>query len=258
MRRLRGVTNDIGAAFQFLTRLPTPSVAHDAGTLARSVKFFPLVGLLVGLGAAGLHRILLPHLTQPVIAWAVVLYLVLITGCFHEDALADVADSFGAWTRERRLEIMRDSRIGSYGAAALALAIVGRLLLLRSLPLERFAAYVIVAQVLCRWSTLPLSYFLPAARTPDEQNADRGAGQGARIARLTSRASLVFGSTFSVLVAGIALRRAAIAPLIVACVVTAVSGRIFMRRLGGVTGDCFGATNQVTEIAVYLCGVWAA
>ncbi len=87
--------------------------------------------------------------------------------------MADVADSFGAWTRERRLAIMRDSRIGSYGAAALALSIVGRLLLLRSLPLERFAAYVIVAQVLCRWSTLPLSYFLPPARTHDEQTQTR-------------------------------------------------------------------------------------
>jgi adenosylcobinamide-GDP ribazoletransferase len=256
MKRLRGVTNDIGAAFQFLTRLPTPSLTYDAGTLARSVKFFPLVGLCIGAGAAALHHVLLPHLTQSVIAWVLVLYFVLITGCFHEDALADVADSFGAWTRERRLAIMRDSCIGSYGAAALALSIIGRLLLLRALPLDRFAAYVIVAQVLCRWSTLPLSCFLPAARTPDEKNTDRGAGQGARIARLTSRTSLVLGSIFSVLVAAVALRRAAIVPVIVAIAVSAASGRVFMRRLGGVTGDCFGATNQVTEIAVYLCGVW--
>jgi adenosylcobinamide-GDP ribazoletransferase len=135
---------------------------------------------------------------------------------------------------------------------------MGRLLLLRALPLERFAAYVIVAQVLCRWSALPLGYFLPAARTHDEQDPDRGTGQGARISRLTSRASLVFGSIFSVLVAGVALRRAAIVPVVVAIAVTAVSGRVFMRRLGGVTGDCFGATNQLTEIAVYLCGVWIA
>jgi adenosylcobinamide-GDP ribazoletransferase len=222
------------------------------------VKFFPLIGLVVGTGAAGLHRLLLPHLTQSVTTWVVVLYLVLITGCFHEDALADVADSFGAWTRERRLAIMRDSHIGSYGAAALTLSIVGRLLLLRSLPLGRFAAYVIVAQVLCRWSTLPLSYFLPAAHTQDEQHADKGRRQGARIARLTSRASLAFGSISSMLVAGIVLRQAAIVPLIVAAAVTALCGILFMRRLGGVTGDCFGATNQVTEIAVYLCGVWTA
>jgi adenosylcobinamide-GDP ribazoletransferase len=247
---------DVVAAFQFLTRLPMPEIAFDSGTLARSVKFFPLVGLAVGLGAAGLHRILSPHLAQPVLAWVIVLYLVLITGCFHEDALADVADSFGAWTRERRLEIMRDSRIGSYGTAALVFSIAGRILLLRTLPLERFAAYVVVAQVLCRWSTLPLSYLLPAARAANEQNAD--AGQGARIARLTSRSSLLLGSIFSVAVAAIALRWAALAPLLAVCAVTAASGRVFLHRLGGVTGDCFGATNQIAEIAVYLCGVWAA
>ncbi|HEX4650541.1 MAG TPA: adenosylcobinamide-GDP ribazoletransferase [Granulicella sp.] len=252
----RAVVRDVVAAFQFLTRLPTPAIAFDSGTLARAVKYFPLVGLMVGLGAAELYRILLPHLAQPVVAWVIVLYLVLITGCFHEDALADVADSFGAWTRERRLAIMRDSRIGSYGAAALVLSIVGRLLLLRALPLERFTAYVIVAQVLCRWSTLPLSYLLPAARTADAGNTE--AGQGAQIARLTSQSSLLFGSIFSVAVTVIALRWASIAPLLAVCAVTAASGRLFMRRLGGVTGDCFGATNQVAEIAVYLCGVWMA
>jgi adenosylcobinamide-GDP ribazoletransferase len=247
---------DVVAAFQFLTRLPTPEIAFDSDTLPRSVKFFPLVGLAVGFGAAGLHRILLPHLTQPVVAWGIVLYLVLITGCFHEDALADVFDSFGAWTRERRLEIMRDSRIGSYGAAALVLSIVGRLLLLRALPLERFAAYVIVAQVLCRWSTLPLSYLLPAARAMENESTETG--QGARIARLTSRSSLLFGSVFSVAVAAIALRWASVAPLLAVCAVTGVSGWFYARRLGGVTGDCFGATNQVAEIAVYLCGAWTA
>ena len=252
----RGAMRDAVAAFQFLTRLPMPEVAFDSDTLARSVKYFPLVGLAVGFGAAGLHRMLSPHLAQPVLAWVIVLYLVLITGCLHEDALADVADSFGAWTRERRLEIMRDSRIGSYGAAALVLSVAGRLLLLRALPLERFAAYVIVAQVLCRWSTLPLSYLLPAARAADAKSAD--AGQGARIARLTSRSSLLLGSIFSVTVAVIALRWAAIAPLLAVCAVTAASGRVFLHRLGGVTGDCFGATNQIAEIAVYLCGVWAA
>jgi adenosylcobinamide-GDP ribazoletransferase len=256
MSAVRGIVRDMIGAFQFLTRLPTPEIPFDSGALARAVKFFPLVGLAVGFGAAGLHWLLLPHLARPVVAWAIMLYLLLITGCFHEDALADVADSFGAWTRERRLEIMRDSRIGSYGAAALVLSIAGRLLLLRALPLEHFAAYVIVAQVLCRWSTLPLSYLLPAARAMENESTETG--QGARIARLTSRSSLLFGSVFSVAVAAIALRWASVAPLLAVCAVTGVSGWFYARRLGGVTGDCFGATNQVAEIAVYLCGAWTA
>jgi len=249
---LRRAPHDLAAAFQFLTRLPVPQPAFDGGTLARAVKFFPLVGAAIGIGAALLHRLLLPHLGGNVTAWSIVLYLVLVTGCLHEDALADVADSFGAWTRERRLEIMRDSRIGSYGAAALVLSLVGRLLLIQALPARHFGGYMIAAQLLCRWSTLPLSYVLPAART------GQNAGQGSRIAQLTSGTALAVGSLFSALVTVLVLKRAAIAPLLLVPAVTASCGMIFLRRLGGVTGDCFGATSQITEIAVYLCGVWAA
>ena len=91
---------DIAVAFQFLTRLPVPQVEFAPDGLTRAVKFFPLVGLVVGAGAAGLHRLLVPHLNRPLCALAVLLYLVLITGCFHEDGLADVADSMGGWTAE--------------------------------------------------------------------------------------------------------------------------------------------------------------
>ena len=77
------------------------------------MKYFPLVGLVVGAGAALLEKLLAPHLGRPVSAVAVLLYLVLITGCLHEDGLADVADSLGGWSVEQRLAILRDSRIGS-------------------------------------------------------------------------------------------------------------------------------------------------
>jgi len=128
------------------------------------------------------------------------------------------------------------------------LSLLARYLLLVSLPTEHFAAYVISAQVLCRWSSLPLSYFLPPAR---EQ-----AGQGARIARLTSLHSLLFGSVFSFAVVVFALRWSAISPLLVAMLAVALSGWLYRKKIGGVTGDCFGATNQLTETAVYFCGVW--
>jgi adenosylcobinamide-GDP ribazoletransferase len=116
--------------------------------------------------------------------------------------------------------------------------------------MERFAAYVISAQVLCRWSSLLLSYFLPPAREQE--------GQGARIARLTSLPSLLFGSLFTTVIVAFALHRASVAPFLVSIFVTALSGWFYYRRIGGVTGDCFGATNQLTEIAVYFCGVWIA
>ena len=246
--RLPRFAVDIAVAFQFLTRLPLPEVEFAPDGLARSVKYFPLVGLVVGAGAALLEKLLAPHLGRPASAIAVLLYLVLITGCLHEDGLTDVADSLGGWNPEQRLTILRDSRIGAYGAAALVLSLLSRAVLLAGLPLEHFTAYLISAHVLCRWSTLPLSYYLPAARESE--------GQGARIASLTSASSLIVGSVFTIVTVMVALRRAAIAPVLSAIAIPLLSSFFYVRKFGGVTGDCFGATNQLTEIAVYLCGVW--
>jgi len=249
MRQIRGLGNEIAVAFQFLTRIPMPSIVFEADSLSRATKFFPLVGLVVGFGAAALRKLLGFHLNRSLVALVVLIYLVLITGCLHEDGLADSADGFGGGrTRQQILAIFRDSRIGSYGATALVLSLLGRYLLLASLPLEHFAAYVISSQVLCRWSALPLSYFLASAREQD--------GQGARIAKLTSLASLIFGSVFGFAVVAIALRRSAAAPVVVAVITVGLSAWFYARELGGVTGDCFGATSQLTEIAVYFCGVW--
>jgi adenosylcobinamide-GDP ribazoletransferase len=239
---------DLAVAFQFLTRLPVPQATFAPDGLARAVKFFPVVGLVIGLGAALLQKALTPHLGRPVSAVAILLYLVLITGCLHEDGLADVADSMGGWTRERRLAILRDSHIGSYGVAALALSLLGRAVLLAELPLEHFTAYLVCAHTLSRWSALPLSYYLPPARDSE--------GQGARIASLTSKSSLILGSAFAIGIAVTALHKAAIAPLLVTLVVPLLTGMLYMRQFGGITGDCFGASTQLTEIAVYLCGVW--
>jgi adenosylcobinamide-GDP ribazoletransferase len=241
---------DIAVAFQFLTRLPVPPVVFAADGLARAVKFFPLVGLAIGSGAALVGKVLVLHLGRPVTALAVLLYLVLITGCLHEDALADLADSLGGWTQEQRLAILHDSHLGSYGGTALVLSLLSRAALLAGLPLAQFTAYMVSAHVLCRWSMLPLSYYLPPARERE--------GQGARIAGLTSAATLAAGSLFTIVTVVVALRKAAIAPLLCAMVIPLVSSFFYMRKLGGVTGDCFGATNQLTEIAVYLCGVWQA
>jgi adenosylcobinamide-GDP ribazoletransferase len=239
---------DLAVAFQFLTRLPVPQVGFAPDGLARAVKFFPLVGLVIGSGAALLEKLLAPHLDRPASALAVLLYLVVITGCLHEDGLADVADSMGGWSREQRLTILRDSRIGSYGVTALVLSLLCRAVLLAGLPLEHFTVYLVSAHVLCRWSMLPLSYYLPPARENE--------GQGARIAGLTSTFSLIAGSLFTIATVIVALRKAAIAPLLSAMAVPLLSGFFYARKLGGVTGDCFGATNQLTEIAVYVCGVW--
>lgn len=253
-------------AVQFLTRVPVPASARsNAGdALARAAGFFPLVGLLIGGAAAALNRLLLFHLPRPVAAIAVLGFLVGVTGCLHEDGLADAADGFGGgWSREQALAIMRDSRIGSYGAAALTLSLSARWLLIASLPSADAARYLIAAHVLCRWTALPLGYWLPAARSAADraggaQTGEKGAGQGALLAGRTGRGALLAGSLAAMGIAAAMLRRRSLGPLLGALGVTLLTGMYYRRRIGGVTGDCFGATNQIAEIAVYLCGVYTA
>lgn len=246
---LRQLWRDMLAAIQFLTRIPTPELPYEQESLARSVKFFPVVGLLLGSLAALVHLLISPHLSRLITAVLVVIFLVVITGCFHEDALADTFDGFGGgWTRDQILTILKDSRIGSYGAAALMLTLIVRVTLLAEIPLPLVTRYLIAAHVLCRWTTLPLSYFLPPARTEPSQ--------GARLAKLTSRTSLLVGTALTLLIVIAALGIHATAPIVLAALITYASGLYYNSRIQGVTGDCFGATNQLAEILVYLAGVW--
>ena len=175
-------------AVQFLTRLRVPRIPYQQDSLARALKYFPIVGLLIGSGSVFLYTLLAPHLPLAIVALLIVVYLVAITGCLHEDGLADSADGFGGGSeREKVLAIMRDSRIGTYGAAALALSLFARVLLIASLPRTQVEAYLIVAPVLSRWTTLPLSFYLPAARDRTEGGADgqyaRARGRGSRVLR---------------------------------------------------------------------------
>ena len=244
------VLHDLVLAFRFLTRIPLPSKTHAQHALSGAAKFFPIVGLVVALGAIGLRRVLSSHLAPPVVAAVVLAYLVLITGGFHEDGLADAADGFGGgWSKERILEIMRDSRIGSFGALAISLSLLARYSLLSSLRIDKFSTYIIVAHVLCRWTTLPLSFFMHPARAQ---------GQGAGVAQRTSAWSLVFGTLIALTICYFVMHLAFWVPLAAAVVVTLLTALYYQGQIGGITGDCFGATNQLTEISIYLCGVWAS
>ena len=239
MQQIRRLGLDVVVSFQFLTSIPMPSTEFKSDSLSSAVKFFPLVGLVIGSGAVLIQKILISHMTRPLVALIVLIFLVVITGCLHEDGFADAADGFGGgWTKDQILLIMKDSRIGSYGAVALTLSLLTRYLLLATLPIEHFAAYIISAHVLCRWSSLPLSYFLLPAREQD--------GQGARIAKLTSMPSLISGSLFSLCIVVFVLRWSSISPLLVAVLVAALSGWFYARKIDVVTGDCFGSTNQLT------------
>lgn len=243
------IFQDILVAFQFLTRLPLVRLHYNPDGLIRAAKFFPLVGLAIGAGAAGIYGLVSPHLPIAVVAVLIVLFSTLVTGGLHEDGLADAADAFGGgWNKEQILDIMKDSRIGSYGALAIVFSVAGRVLLLTYLPPASLVQYVISADVLCRWTMLPLSVGLPGAR--------ENASQGARIAGKISGISLAIGTLFSFGVVGCLLRMSAAKPIIAASIVMLLSALYYKHRIGGITGDCFGTTSQLTLVAVYLCGVW--
>ena len=254
LTHVRNVWSDVLSAVQFLTRVPVPSQGYEADSLARSVTYFPLIGALIGGSAAVFHLLLAPHLSRLAAAFCIILFLVMMTGCLHEDGLADSADGFGGGCgREKIMLIMRDSRIGTYGGAALIFSLLGRVLFLSSIPLPRVAPTLIVAHVLCRWTTLPLSHFLPPARTKDGETIK---GLGGRIAWRTSKRTFIWGTVFSFGVALLLLKTRAMVPVAGSIALCLASGRFYKRRIGGVTGDCFGATNQITELGIYICGAW--
>ena len=235
-------------ALQFLTRLPVPSMSHSPQSeLGKAAAFFPLVGVMVGAGAALVFVLLQLVLPVPASVLCAVVFAAFITSGFHEDGLADTFDGFGGgWTKDRVLEIMRDSRIGTYGTLAVVFVVLGKLNLLSSLPSEQIWRWLIVAHTAGRWTIVPLSAWLPYAR-PE--------GQGKFVAKQVGVLELLTATATLLVVLLLLPWRAGLAALLATTLVTLLSGLYFRARLQGITGDCLGATNQLAEVCLYLTAV---
>ncbi|MBE2316019.1 adenosylcobinamide-GDP ribazoletransferase [Solirubrobacter sp. CPCC 204708] len=221
-------------ALAFLTRLPVPPPPDP--DLSRAAWSFPLVGLLVGAAAAGTRAAadqVLPPLPATILAIAVA---VLLTGALHEDGLADVADATGAHVdRARRLEILKDPRVGAFGATALILALALTATSLAALDTTEAVKALIVAHVLSRWAILPVGLLQPAK--------PGGAGGLLRVGRP--------GLAVATLLAAAAAVLAGAAVALAAAALTAAAAALFLHRtLGGITGDGYGATAKLTEVVV--------
>jgi adenosylcobinamide-GDP ribazoletransferase len=236
-------------AVAFLTRLPVPQkIQCEPGALSSAAVFFPLVGLLVSAGAIILNHVFSRIVAHDVVIVVVLVFLIAITGGFHEDALADAADGFGGgWGKDQILSIMRDSRVGSFGALAIALTLLARFVFLSNIPPQRLDSYLVAGQVTCRWTALPLAFFLPPAR---EQS-----GQGARVAGKITAFTLIMGTLLTAAIVGVALEVKGLWVILAAVAVTGATGAYYRHRIGGLTGDCLGATNQIAEAAIYFAGV---
>ena len=232
-------------ALQFLTRLPVPrGFRTTEGELGKAAAFFPLIGVVVGTGTAGVF--LLANRVLPISASLLVAiaFATFITNGFHEDGLADTFDGLGGgWSKEHALEIMRDSRIGTYGTLALIFLILGKYTFLSALEPSRTWRWLIVAHTAGRWTILPMCRWLPYVRAE---------GQGKLVAKQIGISAMMFGSLTLLLVVLLVEWRSADIILAVTIVVTLVSGLYFKRRLEGITGDCLGAVNQIAELSLYL------
>ncbi|WP_201830284.1 adenosylcobinamide-GDP ribazoletransferase [Microvirga zambiensis] len=254
----QAVAGDLAHCVRFYSRLPVPALpfeqdAHALPSFSRLVRVVPLAGLIIGLvPAVAMTVALLLDLGPWLAATLAVAALVLATGALHEDGLADTADSIGGTTRDKRLEIMRDSRIGSFGAAALFLALALRIgalaeILSRADATMAFAAILITASLSRTAGLMPL-VFLPPARRDGLSHA---VGQPARetfwlAVGIAGAVAVILGALAGLPPLGIALM----------IVLSGLSGLALTgfatRHLGGQTGDIVGAAQQVAEIAALI------
>jgi adenosylcobinamide-GDP ribazoletransferase len=254
-----GAARDLLACLRFFSRLPLPYLPFEQSPrampdLSRLARMAPIAGaVLSAIGAAALGLANALGLPPLVCAGLAIGALVLATGALHEDGLADVADGFGGGaTRERKLEIMRDSRIGAYGATALALSLLLRVAAVSALlehSLGAATAGLILAGAASRAAALaPLALLSPAR--PD--------GLGAAAGRLDSGGALAAG-LIALIVAvllglgGLGVGQAILALGLAFAAALAVAA-IARRQIGGQTGDVAGAAQQMAEIAC-LCGL---
>lgn len=231
-------------AVSFLTRIPVRVVVTDAGQLGTSVPFFPVVGALVG-SMVGLVLVAGMTVWPPMVAAAVAVGVgLLLTGAFHEDGLADTFDSVGAGSdRDRAFRIMKDSRLGTYGSAALIVAILVRVGSLAALGASPIPALVAVNALSRGVAAAAMGFARPAAVE----------GLGASYLEGLGRTRPLVALMVGVAIAVIGLGWDQAWPVVmVSTAVGAVLVVRSVRRLGGITGDVLGATQQVAELSGLL------
>jgi len=238
-------------ALQFFTRLPIPRwVGFQPEWLQHASRYFPLVGCVVAAVAAGVYALAALVLPAPLAAVLSTAASIYVTGAFHEDGFADTCDGLGGgMTRERVLEIMKDSRVGAYGAIGIVCMLGVKCTALAMLPPASAIAALFLAHPLSRLAATSLIWRMDYARDqgkakPLAQHMGNSEFAIAAITALLPGAVLVASGllSFGWLAACIAA----------ASLCTFWLARKFQTRLQGFTGDCLGAVQQLAEVAIYL------
>jgi adenosylcobinamide-GDP ribazoletransferase len=233
-------------AFRFLTVLAIPGPHPGVGEQGRILAWFPLPGLALGAAAAGLAWLLAGHLAGAVAAVLIVGGLAWSTGALHLDGVADVADGLGGGhgDQARTLAIMRDSRIGAFGAIALVLVLGVKVVAVAELiGRPEATAALVCAPVVARFAAVPLVVLFPYAVPQGLGRTfhDQGGARELTIAAVLTAVTLAAAGLRTLLPAGAALAAAMAIALLV------------RRRLGGLTGDAYGAAIELAETAFLVC-----
>ena len=238
---------ELTLAIGFLTRLRLPSVPYSDAAMARAVRWYPAIGLGIGIVLAVLFLGLAALVPKSVAALITICAGMLLTGALHEDGLADLADGLGGSPdKDRALEIMRDSRIGTYGVLALGMTLALKITALTSLPPVSAAVAIVAGHSFGRFAILWLMDRLPYARSDGAANFMSGDQRlDMKLAWSTILVTLV-------LVAMTVGFIAAIATVLATLALTSLLANKLRRRFGGYTGDALGASEQLVEALVPL------
>lgn len=239
-------------ALQFFTRIPVPrSIGFEPQWLQQALRYFPAVGIVVALLTSMIYivaTLLWPQTVAVLLSMIAGIYL---TGAFHEDGFADTCDGFGGGTSgERVLEIMKDSRIGAYGAIGIMLMLALKATTLISLSPPAVVAALLIGHPLSRWMASALVWQMEYVKADGKakpiaeqmSNAEFGIATAIVLLPMAAIGCLTSWIAWEGIVVGVLL----------AAVASYRLARLFDRRIGGYTGDCLGAVQQVAETAFYL------
>jgi adenosylcobinamide-GDP ribazoletransferase len=232
-------------ALQFLTIIPLPfTVRCEEKDLGRAMAFFPLVGLVIGGGLAGVNHLLGAVIPSPLRDLLLVTALTVATGALHLDGLADVCDGIAArGSRERFLAVMKDSRIGAVGAVALILSLLLKYQALALIPGGIKHAVLFLFPMIARFSQVQMAIGARRARTD---------GLGAAFAGGVGMTPFGIAAVTAVAAAWYLLELRGVLCILLSCLLTWLLRGWSHRRLGGITGDVIGCVSELNEIAVLL------
>ena len=233
------------AALQFLTIISIPW-RRDAqkAQLGRCVGYFPMVGLIMGFILAGLSWIL-RFLLPPGVANALLLVvLVILTGALHLDGLADTCDGLaGHKTVEDRWRIMRDSRLGGFGVIGIVLILLIKYVSLNSIPGTLMIASLVLMPVASRWAMTWAVFAYPYARP---------SGLGKVFKEGTAWPGFTLGTIVTIVVAALSMKWVGLVILAIVSIITIVLAAYFKKTFAGLTGDNYGAINEISEVSVLI------